>query len=73
MYTTCQLIWHKNENNLPKKDGEYLCKCTTMLFSTGCTEPYYNVVAFQYGGWCGGKRTVIIAWAEIPNCDYEIR
>lgn len=70
---TKSLIWHKGE---PKKDGEYICKCVdakAVYMDAGkvdWSEPYYGVYDFYKGLWrCDGA---VIAWAEIPECSFEL-
>ena len=69
---TKSLIWHKDYKNPPKKKGWYLCKLVDL---ENCeepyewSEPYYNVVWYDVYWDCDGAP---VAWAEIPNCRFEM-
>lgn len=78
IYEATELKWHKNEkNHHPRKDGEYLCKCIDveaidMKAKDGViwSKPYFAICDLYDDLWiCDG---VVIAWAEIPKCSFEL-
>ena len=69
-----KLIWHSSRVDPPKKHGEYLCKVVDVerIYRDKVIwgETYYFVYEFYDGLWqCDG---VVIAWAEIPECSFEL-
>lgn len=69
-----KLIWHKS-NVEPNKKGWYLCKIRDLEDYDENGEncewgpPYFNVVWYNVYWDCDG---VPIAWAEIPECKFDV-
>lgn len=61
--------WHGEE---PQEPGWYLCKATDLVNCSKpyeWSEPYYGVYWFDKVWDCDG---VVIAWAYVPLCSFEV-
>ena len=66
--------WHRcpKFEDEPQEKGWYLCKVTDLVNHSEpyeWSEPYYSVYWFDKVWDCDG---VVIAWAEIAECSFEL-
>lgn len=75
MTETKELIWHNcpKVTDYPKKAGDYLVKAYDVL---NCDEPYKFSEPYYTVAWCDKYFDcdgIVVAWAEIPTCIFEVR
>lgn len=78
-----KFLWEKG---IPKKDGEYLCKagrnmgnaCNLLLTWRDHPKTLDELLPDEPGwfsfssewGWCPFEQKNVIAWSEIPHCNF---